>query len=589
MSLTQVDAAKAPGYRGTAVCSPVSSKTSSNTTTPPTLPLAPGSSFQGANVFSAEQCVSHSSGPVITMAAKQPSLQVTHSGLTVTRPGSSSNTLDIHPNSVNSGTNLSVGIVGQQPSSHMDVSGGTLAPSPFGNRAVFQSGGELPPRTVVSSQQHGIMVSSSQSTLDHGALYTPVSTPAYGPDPQSHNAALLKMVPGGSDPQSTPQQQQPQQQPQQQQQQQQQHPMLSSYHHQHSHHHPMNYSQPKPNLGVSSSQVTTNTTVTMSRLNPSAPDFSLHLANKPQQQQQQQPPPPPPPQQQQQPQQPQQQQPVPPPPPQQGGSMFSATATFHQRTSMLPPSSLQTSASALGTMLPSVSFPLGKSSLGPYHHQPLPGPGPAPGPAANGQRWPLFQAQYHHPHHPPDVINQMSFSGNMAHLASLAGLTHPGNSGAAVDILAGLENGAMVGGGNSPAMSPSSPASANPVPANEPNHHKLEDRKIPPRPIGTERASWKNNYGNISGVGAGADLDPNWMLSGAEPKMPVSSWIGTGMSHTMERHQIYRASASHYGRLPQADELQHMMDAGFQVHKLDLQKHGTLLWCVQCACIIGMK
>jgi len=152
----------------------------------------------------------------------------------------------------------------------------------------------------------------------------------------------------------------------------------------------------------------------------------------------------------------------------------------------------------------------------------------------------------------------------MAHLASLAGLTHPGNSGAAVDILAGLENGAMVGGGNSPAMSPSSPASANPVPANEPNHHKLEDRKIPPRPIGTERASWKNNYGNISGVGAGADLDPNWMLSGAELKMPVSSWIGTGMSHTMERHQIYRASASHYGRLPQADELQHMMDAGFQ-------------------------
>lgn len=163
-------------------------------------------------------------------------------------------------------------------------------------------------------------------------------------------------------------------------------------------------------------------------------------------------------------------------------------------------------------------------------------------------------------------MSQMSFSGNMAHLATLAGLTHPGNGGAAVDILAGLENGAMVGGGNSPAMSPSSPASANPGPPNETNHHKLEDRKIPPRPIGTERASWKNNYGNISGVGAGADLDPNWLLTGGEPKMPVSSWIGTGMSHTMERHQIYRTSASHYGRLPQADELPHMMDAAFQVH-----------------------
>ncbi|XP_017781821.1 PREDICTED: ankyrin repeat domain-containing protein 17-like isoform X2 [Nicrophorus vespilloides] len=34
----QVDASKAPGYRGTAVCSPVSSKTSSNSTTPPNLP-----------------------------------------------------------------------------------------------------------------------------------------------------------------------------------------------------------------------------------------------------------------------------------------------------------------------------------------------------------------------------------------------------------------------------------------------------------------------------------------------------------------------------------------------------------------------
>lgn len=490
----------------------------------------------------------------MTMASKQPPVQTAHGVLSVTRPASSSNMLDMHPNSGNSGTNLSVGIVGQQPPSHMDVNGGPLAPSPFGNRAIFQSG-ELPPQTV-SGQQHGIIVSSAQSTLDHSALYTPVSAPGYGPDPQSHNAALLKMVQGGGDLQSVPQQQQPQQQ-----QQQQQHPMLSSYHHQHSHHHPMSYSQTKPNLGVSSSQVNTNTTVSMSRLNPSAPDFSLHLTSKPQQQQQQQPPPPPPPQQQQ-----PQQQPPPPPPPQQGGSMFSATATFHQRASVLPPpSSLQTSASALGTMLPNISFPLGKSSLGPYHHQPL--PGPAPGPAANGQRWPLFQAPYHHPHHPPDVMSQMSFSGNMAHLASLAAsLAHPGNSVAAADMLAGLENGAIVGGVNSPVMSPSSPASVNPGPAGEPSHHKLEDRKIPPRPIGTERASWKNNYGNMSGVGAGGDLDPNWLLGGGDPKMPVSSWVGAGINHSMERHQMYRSSASHYGRLPTADELPHMMDAPFQVH-----------------------
>ena len=573
-----MDASKAPGYRGNNVSSPVSSKTSSNSTTPPSLPLAPGS-YQGAGVFSAEQCVPHSSGPVMTMAAKQPPVQASHSGLAVTRPVSSNNTLDMHSNSANSGTNLNVGVVGQQSTSHMDVSGGPMAPSPFGNRAVFQ-GGELPPRTVSAQQQHSIMVSSSQSTLDPGALYTPVSTPGYGPDHQSHNAALLKMVPGG-ELQSVPPQQPPQPPPQQQQ----QHPMLSSYHHQH---HPMNYSQPKPNIGVSSSQVNLNTTVSTSRLNPSAPDFSLHLANKPQQQQQQpqqqqqvQPPPPPP--QQQQPQQ-QQQQPPPPPPPQQqpqlqqqsgGGNMFNATS-FHQRASVLPPtqpSSLQTSASALGTMLPNISFPLGKSSIGPYHHQPLP-TGPAPGPAtnmtANGQRWPVFPPAYHHPHHPhaqPDVMSQMNFSGTMAHIANLAAtLAHPGNGGAA-ELLAGLENGAIVGGGNSPAMSPSSPASGNTVSAGEPGHHKLEDRKIPPRPIGIERNSWKNNYGNISGVGAGGDLEgPNWMLSAGEPKMPISSWVNAGMSHTVERHQIYRANASHYGRMAPSDELPQMLDTSFQVY-----------------------
>lgn len=40
----QVDASKAPGYRGAAVCSPVSSKTSSNSTTPPN--ISANSSFQ---------------------------------------------------------------------------------------------------------------------------------------------------------------------------------------------------------------------------------------------------------------------------------------------------------------------------------------------------------------------------------------------------------------------------------------------------------------------------------------------------------------------------------------------------------------
>lgn len=42
----QVDASKAPGYKGTAVCSPVSSKTSSNSATPPNMPIPSGTAFQ---------------------------------------------------------------------------------------------------------------------------------------------------------------------------------------------------------------------------------------------------------------------------------------------------------------------------------------------------------------------------------------------------------------------------------------------------------------------------------------------------------------------------------------------------------------
>ncbi|KAK4881046.1 hypothetical protein RN001_004365 [Aquatica leii] len=42
----QVDASKAPGYRGASMCSPVSSKTSSNSATPPSMPLTSGSNYQ---------------------------------------------------------------------------------------------------------------------------------------------------------------------------------------------------------------------------------------------------------------------------------------------------------------------------------------------------------------------------------------------------------------------------------------------------------------------------------------------------------------------------------------------------------------
>ncbi|XP_026474601.1 ankyrin repeat domain-containing protein 17-like isoform X4 [Ctenocephalides felis] len=48
----QVDISKAPGYRGTAVSSPVGSKTSSNSTTPPCLPNLPQNAPQGFGQFS---------------------------------------------------------------------------------------------------------------------------------------------------------------------------------------------------------------------------------------------------------------------------------------------------------------------------------------------------------------------------------------------------------------------------------------------------------------------------------------------------------------------------------------------------------
>ncbi|XP_067003505.2 ankyrin repeat domain-containing protein 17 isoform X3 [Anabrus simplex] len=518
----QVDAAKAPGYRGNAVCSPVSSKTSSNSITPPSLPLAPGSSYQASGGFSSESCVPHSSGSTVTHSSKQQSVPPGH---TTGMPSAACS-------------------VSQPQSSHLEV-----APSPFGNRTVFQTG-EMPPRSVPNHQPHGIMASSTQAALDHNALYTPASSAGYGPDQSNHSATLLKMVPSAGDPQQgqpsqqqqqQQQQQQHQQQQHQQQQQQQQQQILASYHHQHTHpHHPLNYSQPQPSMGVSSTPVNTNTTVSMSRLNPRAPDFSLqHLASKSQQQ----------------------------------SNMFPASANFHQRSNVLPPppppSSLQNSG--LATILPNISFPLGKSSLGPYHHQQqMPGPGPTPTSSltANGQRWPLFAPPYHHAHHAhpqPDVVGQVSYSSSvstMTHLANLAAnLGHPGS---AADLLAGLENGSIAGGTNSPTVSPSSPAGNNPGGSvGEHNHHKLEDRKIP-RPIGTERASWKN-YTGVGTVGTGGDPDPSsWMLGGGEPKMPVSSWTGASMGHTMDRHQIYRTNPSHYGRLPPSDDLPHMMDTTFQ-------------------------
>ncbi|CAG2056166.1 unnamed protein product, partial [Timema podura] len=148
----------------------------------------------------------------------------------------------------------------------------------------------------------------------------------------------------------------------------------------------------------------------------------------------------------------------------------------------------------------------------------------------------------------------------MIQLATLANLAQQ----QPVDLL-GLENGAQGGGGNSPVMSPASPANTNPVGAvGEPSGHKMEDRKI--APIGMERANWKQFNAT---AGSGAPIT-DWMLGTGEPKLAaVSSW--TGMTHAMDRHQMYPPRPN-YGRLPPTDDLPHLMDASFQAsHHPDSQ------------------
>nr|CAD7425874.1 unnamed protein product [Timema monikensis] len=459
----QADAAKAPGYRGTAVCSPVSSKTSSNSTTPP-------SSYQGSNVYSEP-------GPGTAIA--KPLLQPA-----VARP--------VPTGSLEGG-------VGQPSSSHIDS-------MTFTGRSVYpQAVGEMQPARSVMVSQASLDLYNSQSSSSGGGGYVP----------ENSTASLLKMVQNNAGNVDT-------QQGQSQQQQQQQQQMM--YHHQH---HPLNFSQ-------SQSSAPTNTTVTMSRLNPRAPDFSLHLANKTQQQQQQQ---------------------------QQAPSMFNQAPGYHPRANMMPPSlpssmsQQQNSNSAIGATF---SFPMTKSSLGHYHPQNLP-PNSNPAPN-NGQRWPLYPQAYHHANHPPDILSYPGNVGTISQLANLANLAQQ----QPVDLL-GIENGAQGGGSNSPVMSPSSPANTNPVGAvGEPSGHKMEDRKI--APIGMERANWKQFNAT---AGSGAPIT-DWMLGAGEPKLAaVSSW--TGMTHAMDRHQMYPPRPN-YGRLPPTDDLPHLMDASFQAsHHPDSQ------------------
>lgn len=165
-----VDAAKAPGYRVMSVASPVSSKTSSNSTTPPNISLASGNNYQNYSESKSQQ------------------LPPIGSNIIYSRPSSQSNQNDIS-------------------SSH------------------FFSSSELPSR----SMQH----------LTHS------DTNLY----KSGNTSYSDTTPGMLSMASTDGH------------------LLQPYHHINSMQH-LNFSQPQQ----SSSQ--SNLPVTMSRLNPKAPDFS---------------------------------------------------------------------------------------------------------------------------------------------------------------------------------------------------------------------------------------------------------------------------------------------------------------------------
>lgn len=419
----QVDASKAPGYRGNTVCSPVSSKTSSNSTTPPSIPLAPGSGYHNFPDQSKTQ-------PIQTLT-----------GIGLSRPLSRPSGLELHPGgSVNQSNSLDL------PSSH------------FVNRNHMYPSTEMPVR--------------SSCQTDATNLYKSASTSSFTPDTTSN---LLKMVPGDQQP----------------------HNLM--FHQPNIQHH-MNYSQPQQ-----SGQINNNTTVSMSRLNPRAPDFSLHNMSSKQT-------------------------------PQQATVAMFNTTNFHH-TGVMPANQGSTPNSVMGNN--NVPYPL-KSSLGSYQH---------PSRSNNNQvggtgqtRWPYMGPSGYHP---PQQQQQPDMMVPMTHLRSL-GLSHPTGP---IDL---LENGGMCPVNSSPNMSPNS-SGHNLGPPGD-GHHKIEDRKIP-QPIGTERASWKiqNNLPNPD------PTDVNWIL-GNESKLAMGSWNTSCLAPNLAERQQQQFFRSSY-RMQTGDELTHMMDS----------------------------
>ncbi|XP_031335923.1 ankyrin repeat domain-containing protein 17-like isoform X2 [Photinus pyralis] len=183
----QVDASKAPGYRGAAMGSPVSSKTSSNSTTPPSLPLSSASNYP--------------------TYPEQPKTQ------------------PLPPIGTNIMHNRSVAQTNQH-----DIANSHYYPS-----------SDLPSR----SMQH--LAHSDTNLYKTGSTGYPEQTPIN----------MLNIPVADSQPH-----------------------LLSSYHQSNSMQH-LNYSQSQQQQQQQSVQISA-TPVSMSRLNPKAPDFSVHtISNKP--------------------------------------------------------------------------------------------------------------------------------------------------------------------------------------------------------------------------------------------------------------------------------------------------------------------
>lgn len=416
----QVDASKAPGYRGNAVCSPVSSKTSSNSTTPPSIPLAPGTGYHNFPDQSKNQ-------PMQTLQ-----------GIGLNRPLSRPSGLELHPGaSVNQSNSLD------------------LTNSPFVNRGHMYPGAEMPVR------------SSGQTDTN---IYKSASTSNFTPDSTSN---LLKMVPGDQQP----------------------HNLM--YHQANMQHH-MNFSQSQQ-----SGQVNNNTTVSMSRLNPRAPDFSLHnMSNK------------------QTPQQP-------------AAAMFNTNPNYLHTGVMTI-----TQGSNPNPVMGNNNVPYPLKSLGSYQH-------PSRSNSGSGQtRWPYMGPPSGY--HPPQQQQQPDMMVPMTHLRGL-GLSHQAGP---IDL---LENGGICPVNSSPTMSPNSPGH-NLGPPGE-GHNKIEDRKIP-QPIGTERASWKIQSNNMPNSDP---TDVNWIL-GNESKLAMGSWNTSCLTSNLAERQQQQYFRSSY-RMQGGDDITHMMDS----------------------------